>query len=300
MSEAILGATRNKLMKDKLGSHFQWTPPNIENRVGPYNPDVFKRYEEERQRVVAICEEKLAGWCDLDILTLGDAEFDAPDDISSEWHSFQRDEIDRLEKMQPPWFAGGFGHPEYIADFEYWARIPYFTNDEALLLSLGVEPLSFTQDQIIDMQVSLEKGTNLFEPLRYLLRRRDQIERQFPTFVHPNHVDPKPLFDWFRLVDLEIHPDFTSRYLENTKDVAPNAETNATSKPDKREIDSVCQLFAAVAIDCYGYDPGAKRSPIPKEIAELAANLGLELSEDTIRKYLRRGASFISNGWKPK
>lgn len=299
-NEALLRATQRKLMKDKLGPHSEWTLPDIQNHVGPYNPGVFTTYNKTRQQVVAACEEKLAGMADLEILILGDDKLDDHDDIRSEWHSCQRNEINRLQKKLPPWFAGGFGHPDYIADFKYWAQFKHFTNKEALLLSLGVEPDRFTQDEIFSMSTSLEKGTDLWETLRYMLRRRDQIERQFPNARHRNQIDPKLLFDWFELVDLDIHPEFTSRYLRDETAGAPNGETEAPRQPHKREIDSVCQLFVAMVIEYYGYEPGASRSPIPKEIGELAANLGMEISDDTIRKYLKRGANFISTDWKPK
>ncbi|GAB1364724.1 hypothetical protein MASR1M32_39600 [Rhodobacter sp.] len=47
------------------------------------------------------------------------------------------------------------------------------------------------------------------------------------------------------------------------------------------------------------YDPGSKRSPIPTELEDIAARLGLELSHDTILKYLRLGAQHLPKNWKP-
>lgn len=70
-------------------------------------------------------------------------------------------------------------------------------------------------------------------------------------------------------------------------------------KPDRREIDSVAQLFTAMAIDYLGYRPSDARSSIPKEIAELAASMGMTISDDTVRKYLKLGAKFIDPAWEP-
>lgn len=54
-----------------------------------------------------------------------------------------------------------------------------------------------------------------------------------------------------------------------------------------------------MTIEYLGYRPGQARSPIPKEIAELAASMGLSLSTDTILKYLRIGAKFLPKDWVP-
>ncbi|UWR05202.1 hypothetical protein K3740_21645 (plasmid) [Ruegeria conchae] len=152
------------------------------------------------------------------------------------------------------------------------------------------------------MAEQYERGDDLWLPLEFMLRRREQIERQFPHFVHRGKFSPREFFDWVNLVGLEIHPEFTSRYLKNSPsddsvEAINRRAQQPDSKTDKREIDTITQLFAAMAIRELGYDPDAKRSPIPKEIAELAAELGLNISDETIRKYLRRGASFLPPDW---
>ena len=110
-------------------------------------------------------------------------------------------------------------------------------------------------------------------------------------------ITPRELFNWFEVVQLEIHPEFKSMYLQEA--AASTEPERVPPKTDKREIDTICQLFAAMAIDQLGYDPKSQRSPIPKEIAELAASMGLSITDDTVRKYLRRGASFIPEDWEP-
>ncbi|MDW3222783.1 MAG: hypothetical protein R8G34_07830 [Paracoccaceae bacterium] len=110
------------LMEEKLGRHLDWSQPNLQNYVGPYDPKVFEEYELYRSEVVGLCGEKLSSFSNTDFLILAHSNFDDPNDVRSEWRSFARDEIGKLNKACPPWFAGGFGHPEYAADFEYWAQ----------------------------------------------------------------------------------------------------------------------------------------------------------------------------------
>lgn len=52
-----------------------------------------------------------------------------------------------------------------------------------------------------------------------------------------------------------------------------------------------------MAMDVYGYDPTAARSPIPKEIEDIALRLGLQITADTVRKILREGSQYLPEGW---
>ena len=49
-------------------------------------------------------------------------------------------------------------------------------------------------------------------------------------------------------------------------------------------------ILGMAVIANYGYDHHAARSPVPKEIADDLAALGISLDEDTIRSKLREGA----------
>ena len=53
--------------------------------------------------------------------------------------------------------------------------------------------------------------------------------------------------------------------------------------------------LVAIAIEQSCYTPDSKRSPIPTELAGVAAQLGLEPSHDTILKDLRLSAAQLPN-----
>ncbi len=57
------------------------------------------------------------------------------------------------------------------------------------------------------------------------------------------------------------------------------------------ERKTVAKLIFAMAVDCYGYDPTQKQSPTTKAIMEAAARADVSITEDTIRKWLKKGAS---------
>lgn len=112
-------------------------------------------------------------------------------------------------------------------------------------------------------------------------------------------MSPTDFLDWVDQFDFAVHEEFLDllRRFHGERDEA-NASIKVL-KTDRREIDSISMLFTAMAIDQLGYVPGQARSPIPKEIGQLAAELGMTITDETIRKYLRIGEQFISPDWKP-
>ena len=57
---------------------------------------------------------------------------------------------------------------------------------------------------------------------------------------------------------------------------------------DPREWDSLLKLVIGMAIDAYGYDVNANRSPIYKDISGSLATHGITVSDDTVRKWLNQ------------
>ena len=129
------------------------------------------------------------------------------------------------------------------------------------------------------------------------------IRRRLAPHGWLGSVYPKELTEWVRTVELDCHPGFL-RMLEIVDKRENSAvESDATSQdapalaservPEGREIASLAKLLTAIAIEEYGYDPASRRSPIPREIQDIADRLGLSVSQDTIRKYLQIGAKYL-------
>ena len=49
-------------------------------------------------------------------------------------------------------------------------------------------------------------------------------------------------------------------------------------------------MMIAMAIDGYGYDPRAERSPASREIVDAVAKLDLSISDETVRSKLKDAA----------
>ena len=296
----MMDPKREKLLKAKLGDLLAWKKPQIVETVGPYDPTVFDGYDALLQRVIAECTKALAGYTEAEIEILA-GKPDEVHQVRFRWSALMIDEIRRLNRNRPPpWYAGGFGHPGYAADFEQWSKMASFTIHELLCLSVGVDPGSFSGKSIAETAALPKlKFDGLWPALQLLVRRREQLMRQFSPGEHERRVRPEPFIFWAEKVAFDVHPEFLRllRRYHVEEAIEPPA-TVAPSRQDPREVDTIAQLFTAMAIDQLGYDPKAVRSPIPKEIAEIAASMGLEVSDGTVRKYLKLGASFIPKDWK--
>lgn len=305
-----LDARRQHLLEAKLGKLLRWQKPDVVDTVGPFDPSVFEHVESQRRDVIAQCRVKLAAYSEAQVEALLAGESKQPDAVHADWRTFLEN---RLRLPELPWFAGGFGHPDHVADFDYWAKMPRYTVDEITCLSVGVEPGAFPKSELSNL--SRSEPDKLWPAQTFLLRQRELLRRQFDPQGHGWHVGPADFLHWAEQKSLAAHPDFlrllrlyhgpaqtvavpaAKPVLEPATETA--AEPTGARPPDRREIDSIAQLFTAMAIDHLGYRPGQARSPIPKEIAELAASLGLSLSTDTILKYLRLGAKFLPKDWVP-
>ena len=70
-----------------------------------------------------------------------------------------------------------------------------------------------------------------------------------------------------------------------------SVDVESVEGSDPREVRSLARLLTAIAIEEYGYQPSALRSPIPKEMESICDRQGLSVTRDTILKFLRLGAN---------
>ncbi|WP_189412261.1 hypothetical protein [Neogemmobacter tilapiae] len=290
-----LEIARQKLLKNKLGELFAWQAPAVVKSVGPFDPAVFEKFKQDCRAIEDVCRAQLSELTDseIEILLTRKASEEL---ICREWGNFQETPIYHLQRRIPIWYAGGFGHPDHVADFVYWAKMPRFSVHEISCLSVGIEPDTFTKQKLDDY--SRMSGSRS-APIAFLLRQIDLIRRRFDPYFSDAAIEPDDFLPWADRVELEVHPEFTRllrQYLPQSG--VANTSTPPKSEPHKREIDMIAQLFTALAIDQLGYVPTHPRSPIPKEIADMAAKLGLAGTDDSVRKYLRIGASFLPEGWQ--
>ena len=289
---------REKLLKAKLGDLLTWSRPEIVETIGPHDPMAFDAYDAHRLAVIEDCSEWLRQCTDDQIAILAGKQTANPSAAGVEWPSHLSRKVNRLSESKPPWYAGGFGHPDRQADLDYWTKMSRFSIAEILCLSVGVEPAAFPEKML--SRLAEKPETDLWPALAFLVRRHEQLKRQFDPSGNDWSVDPTDFLTWVEKVGFECHSELLRLLRQiHCSDGAPVADRSAAPKPDKREINTIAQLFTLMAIDHLGYRPNQKRSPIPREIADLAAQHGLKISDDTVRKYLRIGEKFLPEDWEP-
>jgi hypothetical protein len=218
------------------------------------------------------------------------------------WQLRLKDEFRLRFSDLSPWILALVQRQRTFARYDYWAKAAYLSVEEVLWLGVGLEPLpEFTQ--LLDWPS--HKDGKVDDVVEHVKAQCELLRRNFGS---GRNLDPRAVQTWAEAVGYDLHPGFrrmvhgiTARQAQTstgTSEPSTLPEQQTAKGMDAREKLSMAKLLTAIAIDAYGYDPDAKRGPIPKELEGIAARLGLELTHDTIRSYLRLGAGQLPKDWK--
>lgn len=89
---------------------------------------------------------------------------------------------------------------------------------------------------------------------------------------------------------------------ERKQDQTATRDIAAKDRLSTAEKNSLLKLVIGLAVGGYAFDPNAGKSAVPPEIAADLEKLGIALDADTVRKYLREGATLLPSkplGEKP-
>lgn len=238
----------------------------------------------------------------LDVLTSSFTKQGKPiTNEQKEWHIGQLSDFHARFPAINQWLRAVIERDRTFAKYDYWGKAAYLSMDEALWLSVGLEPLK-EFERVLEGQST--RAGKIDPVVEHMKAQRELLRR---SFGYGQKVKAQSMLSWINSVGHDVHPGFR-RMLETVvgrTSVTPAAVMEAVASPasieakriDPRERLSMAKLLVAVAIDAYGFDPKAKRSPIPKELEGIAARLGLEITDDTIRSYLRLGAEQLPQDW---
>jgi len=294
------------IIKCLMGELYDGTKPVVPITVGPHNPSGFDKFFDQRDTILDALERRLGAFNSDEI----DLRFDMfGNKLNSELiddgqNFYFESEIRDLRKNLPNWYAAGFGHPNFVADFVYWGEMPHYSRSEAICLSLGVEPEHFSKHHLTVFR-DTSKERKMSPQIEFLLRREEQIDRNFPSSKYNDRIKPEEILGWVEAKNVEVHEAFPDMLrvaaTPNIYDRHFDGEGNELGSPkrlDHREKVSMAKIITAIAIREYGFEPTARKSPIPKEIQDIAASLGLEVTDDTVRRYLKLGAQYLPKDWK--
>lgn len=160
-----------------------------------------------------------------------------------------------------------------------------FTNSTITFLDDQILPYKFvnwTQLNEIEFPAELaEKVLKIYEVNKPPKTEYEQTLEKLKSLNTPNKVPETPL------------TDMAKRHLEAKKENNKKLIPNAPKPLHTKEKETLLKIIIGLAVDGYGYDPKASKSPIPKEISGNLALHGVSVSDDTIRKWLKEAAEYL-------
>jgi len=301
-----------RIIVGALGNLALWRKPVSRLSVGPAFPEVYDRFEQELSQMRTAMERRLALWS---VRELSDVvpESEAPKlnplyDPDGRLGRLALD-LRRLKSRTPQDFVGGWSVAGKEIDLPYWSAFTSVSLEDAVFLSVGREPSKASYDAVCKAYGHSDEENAL---LYFLEDRRELIANAMGC--DPEDARAKVLlmafFDWVEDTRLPIDPAFHTalRSRFRPEPLGTDAGSNLPAivdhptytSIDARERSSLHKIIITMAIDFYGYDPIALRSPIPKQIGDMAAELGLEVTVETIRKHLKQGGKLLPEGWNKK
>lgn len=193
------------------------------------------------------------------------------------------------------WISIGV-YPDSLADYEYWAMRDTIPIQDLVLLSIGLEPSATLRSYFEGAAARSEK----FDPvLVKTCDRRLELMRtaqMLNPMIESKNIDV--VYEWLNTVELPVpigFRNFLEKGWQRLRPASVEPESTVDSErfenSDPRELRSLARLLTAIAIEEYGYQPSALRSPIPKEMESICDRQGLSVTRETILKFLRLGAN---------
>ena len=187
-------------------------------------------------------------------------------------------------------------------DWCHWLNMASVTVDEAIFLSLNVDPRiksvrdfaskkGLTRTDELKLQERLAPYTDRLNQVGSALVARNLISlvqnSPLPLDRSQTPIQLQTFIKWVASlpIDWKLPTD-----LESLMEVRPPARDNP------RELASYQKILIALVIKHYSYDPNDEKSPVTHHIRSRLADVGLSLGDDTIRKCLKSSARLLDKG----
>lgn len=187
-----------------------------------------------------------------------------------------------------------FDHPEVRADFRFWAKVPFYSADEATALWLGLDPDIVNPATLAPY--SSDARAKEYQRRKFLITRA-VIAKEFTE-----EIPPRALNAWCNRIQTPLPSALgeTIVALPQPEPMVPKdallrlARLEREARLGTTERNSLLTLVGSMAVDKYGYTTGAKRQHATKLIAGATERAGKRLSLDTVHKYLALASEFLS------
>lgn len=184
------------------------------------------------------------------------------------------------------------------ADWDYWKQIPKTDLYSAVKLSFGIDPRD--DDKIPATKRNPCQDLKIM-PEELLKERHEIAIANLYHGLDASSPDPSKEYGfsivwlakfatWALLKGWKIPRELEAMSGAKNETQIIDALANVTKPLATIERDSLLKLVIGMAVKGYSYDPNAKKNSAVTEIATDLEKLGLSLSDDTIRKFLKEGA----------
>lgn len=265
---------------------------NIVHVDEEFEPEVVKFIQDVRRRVQDF-RRKIYEMDEIDLTFDFDDNGNPTMPTTREWVNSERRSFSAFIKGAPIWCQAPAVIKGKAADYGIWARYPAYTADEAWLLSLGIQPNGWLYIDLSDAS-GLDRPAH--EPTHAIAQLRVLYQRKLDPAETGVKTPASEILVWLDTISLSVHPKFRNILWKSAQLAAKNSQTSDQgdeARPDARELASLKRLVITMAIDGYGFDPKAKKSPIPKQLEGIALQRGIPLTDETIRKWLRAASEFL-------
>jgi len=239
--------------------------------IGPYEKNFFYKHSIKRKS----CEENAK----LALYNLTNEELFEISEISGVIDNFA---FEHLLFDPPPWYAAGFGVKSYKANFEYWAKMDFWTLEEATCLSIGFRPQSMPSPG--KLKVSPYESLNFFWERLNMFKHID-----FQNNNEPDKIHPKTFVKWLERKDIEMPDDLVVALGSNSVRDKPAMIKSV----DARQYDSTLKIILGLLSIGYGYQGGAIENDIKNDIIENLEKIGLNIDRKTVNNRLNEARKSI-------
>lgn len=188
------------------------------------------------------------------------------------------------------------------ADFVHWAKAAHWTIDEAISLSFGKDPEIVTWKKIEPL---IKKS----EFAKVFAKRRDLALRATHWKKFGDTIPPLTFISWAKEINIELpsalieevtkicgsainwHEQYQK--LKADYDLLAAKSTNIQKPESTRKVENLLKALTAIAIREYGYFPEDEKSTAPQDISDALDERGVSTTAQTIRWWLKEGASLL-------
>jgi hypothetical protein len=200
-----------------------------------------------------------------------------------------------------------------------WNLAPDFSGDEITALVLGEAPTlsNYTNNRGLPLYRKLENSYNAFRrwhdldgrvPVKWQeigVSSKDEMLYSIDVEERLSHFDPDDADNRSKWLASDEHSGFASQRFTRTevarwltacgiqsvyKFIGGQSTDESLST---KERNTLLKIIVGMAIKGYAYDPASAKNDAPKEIESDIAKLGMSVTDDTIRKYLKEAVEMI-------